>query len=96
MEIGKIEQLTNESRPPRTMAYKFARQAQTITRLQADLAEAKQKLATAEKEVDRLQVWAQRAYNALFLAEQTADHTIINLLRKVLQDAPEGAKGGAQ
>jgi hypothetical protein len=45
---------------------------------------------------ENAEAWGRRAYNALFLAEQTADHTTINLIRKVLKDAPESVKGDAK
>ena len=100
MEVGKIEQLTTE-RPPRTMPHMFARQEDTIRRLQVELDAANESVnqwmeyyhnAAAEK--DALLNWSRRADNALHIAEQTADHTTIDLIRKVRADAPDAVKGG--
>lgn len=117
MEVGKIEQLTDGKKttvystadlPHTPRVYQFARQGETIKRLQKELDAANDRIVELTKALDTMnerqrqewaraenaEAWGQRAHNALFLAEQTADHTTINLIRKVLKDAPESAKGG--
>jgi uncharacterized protein HemX len=95
------------TKPPRTMPHTFARQEQEIKRLQKELGEANDRIVELTKALatmnerqrqewaraESAEAWGQRAHNALFLAEQTADHTTINLIRKVLKDAPESVKG---
>lgn len=67
------------AKPPPNMPHNFARQSETITRLQADLSEAKRRIAELTKALDEMnerqrkewaraenvEAWGQRAYAML-------------------------------
>lgn len=92
MQVGKIEQLTTDSKPPRTMprVYQFARQEQTIRRLQGELLDAKTLLRKALMRLEGL-----NTLNVSIHPDVVTDDLIAEI-RRLLEDAPEGVKGGAE
>ncbi len=102
MQVGKIEQLTTE-RPPRTMPHTFARQEETIKRLQCELDAANGSVnqwmeyyhsAVAEK--DALLNWSRRAYmrlNGLMELRVSISPDVVTA--SIVNEAPDSVKGGA-
>ena len=103
MQVGKIEQLTTNEKPPRTMPHTFARQADTIKRLQRELDAANESVnqwmeyyhnAAAEK--DAVLDWSRRAYmrlNGLMELRVSISPDVVTA--SIVNEAPDSVKGGA-